>query len=118
MHIIFLILTGVLAAIFAASGMAKVLNVAFARGSAEHFGIDTTVSRAIGLAEVVAVAGLLAGISIKQVSIVTAIGIIALMVGAVGFHVRAKDKPAKLLPAIVTGAFALALVYVAISAAH
>lgn len=110
MHITFLVLTGLLAVIFAVSGIPKVLNVGFAQGNAEHLGITTLLSRAIGLVEVIAVCGLLAGISIKPVSILTATGIAGLMVGAIGYHLRAKDGPTKLLPAVVTGGLALSLI--------
>jgi DoxX-like family len=113
-HITYLILTGVLAVIFAGSGMAKVFNTSFARTNAAHLGISTAQSRAIGAVEMVALGGLLAGVSFKPLSVVTAIGIVALMIGAIGYLLPREGGAVKLLPAVVTGTTALALVSFAV----
>lgn len=114
MHIAVLILTSVLAVIFAVSGMAKILNAGFAQANAAHLGITTALSRAVGLLEVVAVCGLIIGISVRPASILTAAGIVALMIGAIGYHLRAKDSPSKLAPAVATATIALVLIGAAV----
>lgn len=114
MRTTFLILTVVLAAIFAVSGMAKVLNTRFAQANASHLGISIPLSRTIGIVEVMAVIGLLAGISFKPLTILTAAGIVGLMIGAIGYHLSSKDGIAKVLPAATVGTVAIALVSFAV----
>ena len=74
------------------------------------------LSRLIGVAELAAVVGLLAGIAVKPLAIVTAAAVVLLMAGALGYHLKARDKGAVLLPAAITGLTAIALVLVIIVA--
>jgi hypothetical protein len=98
----------------AATGMTKVLNTATAQKNSRHLGYSTGLSRFIGLAELAATAGLLIGIAWHPLTLVTAAAIVALMVGAVTYHVRAGDQTRALAPALVTAAAAAALVVLSI----
>ena len=71
----------------------------------------------IGIAEVLAAAGVLIGAavtSLEWLGAAAAVGIIAMMIGAAGFHIRARDK-FETLPSIVVIVVA-ALYLVAINA--
>jgi uncharacterized membrane protein YphA (DoxX/SURF4 family) len=110
MNIGYWTLTALLIAVFAVSGVAKILNLGWSQRNAEHLGITTTMSRSIGILEAVAVVGLVAGLFYKPLSIATAAGVVGLMIGAVGYHLRAKDGFGKVVPAVATTAMAVGLV--------
>jgi uncharacterized membrane protein YphA (DoxX/SURF4 family) len=114
MHIAVIVLSVLLAVEFAATGMMKVLETGTARGNAAHLGISLRLSRLIGIAELAAVAGLLSGLAVRPLAVVTAAAIILLMVGAVASHLKAGDKAPAVLPAVITGAAAIALLALAI----
>ena len=53
---------------------------------------------------------------VKPLAIVTAAAVALLMAGALGYHLKARDKGAVLLPAAITGLAAIALVLLTIVA--
>lgn len=109
MDIATVVLSVLLAVEFAFTGLIKILGTATARANAEHLGISLRLSRLIGVAELAAVVGLLAGIAVKPLAIVTAAAVALLMAGAVGYHLKAGDRGAVVLPAVITGLAAIAL---------
>ena len=113
MHIATVTLSVLLAALFAVTGIMKILDSASARSNAEHLGISPRLSHLVGIAEIFAAVGLLAGIVVKPLTIVTAVAVCLLMVGALGAHLRARDKAAA-LPAMITGLAAIALLPLAL----
>ena len=115
MHIAVIVLSVLLALEFAATAMMKVLETGTARGNAAHLGISLRLSRLIGIAELAAVAGLIGGLAFRPLAVVTAAAVILLMVGAVGSHLKAGDKGAAVLPAVVTGCVAVALLALSIA---
>ena len=116
MHIAIIVLSVLLALELAATGAMKVIGTGTARANAEHLGVSLGLNRLIGVAELAAAAGLLAGIAVKPLAIVTAAAVVLLMVGAVGYHLKARDKVAALLPAVITGLVAIAVLALAIKA--
>jgi hypothetical protein len=116
MHIAVVFLSVLLAVEFAFTAITKVVGTGTSRTNAAHLGISMRLSRFIGIAELAAVVGLLAGIAVKPLSIMTAAAIVLLMAGAVGYHLKARDSGVKLLPAAVTGLAAVALVVLTIAA--
>lgn len=116
MHFVAVSLSVLLAALFAVTGIMKVLDSATARSNAEHLGISPRLSHLIGLAEIAAAVGLLAGIAVKPLTVVTAAAVCLLMVGALGSHFKARDKAAAALPAAITGLAAVALLPLALAA--
>jgi DoxX-like family len=109
MHIATIVLSVLLAVELAATGIIKVVGTGTARANAEHLGVSPQLSRLIGIAELAAVVGLLAGIVVKPLAIATAAAVVLLMVGAIGYHLKARDKVAAVLPAAITGLAAIAL---------
>jgi uncharacterized membrane protein YphA (DoxX/SURF4 family) len=116
MHIAIIVLSVLLALELAATGAMKVIGTGTARANAEHLGVSLALSRLIGIAELAAAVGLLAGLALKPLAIVTAAAIVALMVGAIGYHRKARDKIGAALPAVITAAVAIALLALALAA--
>lgn len=102
MHIATVVLSVLLAVEFAFTGIIKILGTGTARTNAAHLGISLRLSRFIGIAELAAVVGLLAGIVVKPLAIVTAAVVVLLM--------------AVLLPGAITGLAAIALLTLTIMA--
>ena len=116
MHIATVVLSLLLVVEFAFAGIVKILATGTARANAEHLGVSSRLSRVIGVAELAAVVGLLAGIALKPLTIVTAAAVVLLMAGALSYHLKARDKVTALLPAAITGVAAVALVLLKIAA--
>ena len=115
MHIATVVLSVLLAVEFAFTGIIKILGTGTARTNAEHLGISLRLSRLVGIAELAAVVGLLAGIAVKPLAIVTAAAVVLLMAGALGYHLKARDKGAVLFPAAITGLAAIALLVLTVA---
>ncbi|AGB22736.1 hypothetical protein Mycsm_02397 [Mycobacterium sp. JS623] len=116
MHIAFIVLSVLLALEMAVTGAPKVFHLSVVRASAEHLGISVALHRMIGLAEVSAAVGFLLGITFPALSFVTAAAVCVLMCGAVGYHVKAKDNVAAVLPAVLTAAASVAVIALAAGA--
>jgi DoxX-like family len=102
MHIATVVLSVLLAVEFAFTGIIKILGTGTARTNAAHLEISLRLSRFIGIAELAAVVGLLAGIVVKPLAIVTSAVVVLLR--------------AVLLPAAITGLAAIALLTLTIVA--
>ena len=117
MHIAFVVVSVLLAAEMAATGAPKILQLSVASASAEHLGISVALDRMIGAAQLAAAVGLSLGIAFPTLSVVTSAAVCLLMCGAIGYHVKAKDKVLVMVPAVVTAAVAIAAVVLAVNAA-
>jgi hypothetical protein len=98
-----------LAGLFFVLGIAKVLALPFMRRAAAHAGLGIGAYRAIGVAELAAVAGLVAGLSSPALGVITVAAVLGLLVGAFLIHSRNRDPLPRWAPAI--GATALAIAY-------
>lgn len=110
MHIYTMIVAAALTVVLAAAGAPKIINAASAQRSAEHLGVPPTLNHAIGVLELAAVAGLLAGFVVRPLAIAAASGVALLMIGAVVSHIRAHDRIVAAVPALIVGAAAVAVV--------
>ncbi len=108
MPILLTVLLIVLSLPFLASGAMKVAGAAAMRKSADHLGLSFGTYRLIGLLEIAGAAGLLAGLAVRPLAIAAAAGLCLLMIGAVVFHVRAKDSAGEITPAAVLALLSLA----------
>jgi DoxX-like protein len=113
MHVATIVLSVLLAVELAATGIIKVIGTGTARKNAEHLGVSPGLSRLIGLAELAAVVGLLVGIAVRPLAVVTAAAVVLLMAGAIGYHLKARDKIGAALPAVITAGAAIALLALA-----
>lgn len=115
MHIAFIVASALLAVEMAATGIPKALQLNAVRASAEHLGVSLSLDRMIGLAEIAAAVGLLTGLALPALSIVTGAAVLLLMCGAVSYHLKARDNITAMLPAVVTAALSVAVVLLAAS---
>ena len=83
--------------------------------SAGHFGIPWSRYRLIGAAELLAAAGVLAGLRWSPIGIAAASGMCALLVGALTTHRRSGDRLQEAIPALVALAASLAYLAVALT---
>lgn len=102
------IVTVLLAILFAFSSSIKLLGAPQSLAIRDHLGVTPTLWRVIGLLELAGVIGVLVGLAWMPIGVAAAIGLALLSVGAVAFHVRASDGFAKTAPAVIAILLALA----------
>jgi DoxX-like family len=95
------IVTALLAALFAFSSLIKLFGVRQSLAIRDHLGVEPVQWRLIGLLELAGVAGVLAGLVWAPIGVAAAIGLALLMLGAIVFHVRASDSAADTAPAVI-----------------
>jgi hypothetical protein len=83
--------------------------------SASHFAIPWERYRLIGVVELAAAAGVLAGLSWAPLGVVAASGMAVLLVGALVVHRRAQDGLQEAAPALVGLGISLAYLAVALA---
>lgn len=71
------------------------------REAAQHFGLPWTRYRIIGMLELAAAAGVIAGIYWRPIGLLAAVGMVALLLGAMVFHRRAGDRIGESIAALV-----------------
>jgi len=94
---------------------AKLLGHPKMRQSAAHFGIAWPRYRLIGVAELAAAAGVLAGLWFHPLGIAAAAGMILLLAGAVVTHRQAADSGKEMAPALVILAITIAYLAIALT---
>jgi uncharacterized membrane protein YphA (DoxX/SURF4 family) len=94
---------------------AKLLGHPRMRQSAEHFGIRWPRYRLIGVAELAAAAGILAGLWWHPLGIAAAAGMILLLTGALITHRRARDSGKDMAPALIDLAITIAYLAIALT---
>ena len=95
------ILAGLLVVAFAALGSAKLAAVPAMRDKAAHVGYSVSAYRRIGLLEVLAVIGLLAGAFVPPIGALAAAGLLMLLGGASVVHLRNGDGVREIAPSLV-----------------
>jgi uncharacterized membrane protein YphA (DoxX/SURF4 family) len=95
-------------------GSAKLLGHPKMQKSAAHFGIPWRHYRLIGVAELAAAAGVLAGLWWHPLGVAAAAGMVVLLIGALITHRRALDTAKEMAPALLT--LAITIAYLAIVA--
>jgi len=93
----------------------KLLGHPRMRQSAEHFGILWPRYRLIGVAELAAAAGILAGLWWHPLGVAAAAGMVLLLTGALITHRRALDSAKEMAPALLTLAITLAYLAIALT---
>lgn len=109
-------LSVMLAAVCFMPGIAKVLGLPKMRESAAHFGIPWRAYQLIGVAELAAAAGVLAGLVWHVLGLAAASGMALLLIGALASHRRAGDAIKEAAPALL--ALGVAVLYLAVPALH
>ncbi|MEL7155825.1 MAG: DoxX family protein [Actinomycetota bacterium] len=106
----------VLGLAFTSAGYAKVTDQPVMVRAREQLGVGATTFRAVGMAEMAGAVGVAIGLIdvFAWVGYVSAFGLLALMLTAIGVHLQAEDQPQELVPASVLALLAVA--YLAIVA--
>ena len=91
----------------------KLVGVQKMREGAQEMGIPFARYRLIGVLELAAFAGLLIGIWWPALGVAAGIGMVLLLAGALGFHVKNRDGLVALLPAVVCEILMIAYLVVA-----
>ncbi|MFM9055023.1 MAG: DoxX family protein [Solirubrobacterales bacterium] len=98
MSVIAIVVSVLLALVFAQAGQNKFSGSELARVCPGHLGITPGTYRLVGVLEILAAIGLIIGvIAIPELAAVASIGLALLMVGAVALHLRAGD-PFRIAP--------------------
>ncbi len=87
---------------FGMAGLAKITKQQMLMDSAAHLGFSPSQYQLIGVAEAVGAIGVLFGRLVDDLSglgLLAAIGLTLVGLGALFFHVRAKDTPKDMVPA-------------------
>ena len=96
-------------------GLAKVFDHPKMQKSAAHFGIPWHHYRLIGVAELAAAAGVLAGLWWHPLGVAAAAGMAVLLTGALITHRRAGDGATEMAPALLTLVITIAYLAVALA---
>jgi uncharacterized membrane protein YphA (DoxX/SURF4 family) len=112
MYITAIVLSVLLAALFAVAGTPKVLAAKTSVEQATHLGYSTSAYRAIGGLELLAVIGLLIGLFFWPLGVAAAVGLALMMIGAAISHIRVGDGPQAYAPGIIIALLAIATVVV------
>lgn len=109
----FIALSALLAGVCVLPAVAKLRSHPRMLAAAEHFEVPWAHYRLIGVAELAATAGVLAGLRWSALGLAAASGMAVLLVGAVATHLRAGDRLQHAAPAVV--ALAISIAYVAVA---
>jgi hypothetical protein len=96
-----IVLAALIAVVFIAAGAAKILAVPPMQAAAGHAGFSVDAYRRIGVLEVAGAAGVLIGLIHPVVGGLAGVGLLALLAGAVVMHLRNRDRPRQVAPAVV-----------------
>jgi DoxX-like family len=94
-------LAALVAVIFIALGVAKILAVPPMQARAAHVGFSVAAYRRIGVLEVAGAIGVLAGLIRPLLGGLASVGLLLLLAGAMVTHVRNHDGPREVAPAVV-----------------
>jgi DoxX-like family len=95
------IVTVLLAALFASASLIKLFGVRQSLAIRDHLGVTPAQWRMIGILELAGVAGVLVGLAWAPIGVAAAIGLSLLALGAIVFHGRAADSAADTAPAVI-----------------
>ncbi|MFS8097719.1 DoxX family protein [Lentzea alba] len=95
------VLAVLVALIFTALGVTKVLALPLARELATHSGFSVTAYRGIGALELAAATGVLLGLTQPLFGALAGVGLLLLLAGALITHLRNKDTLRQIAPALV-----------------
>jgi hypothetical protein len=86
-----IVLSVLLAAAFLGSGGAKLAAAEQSIEIRDRLGVAAGLWRGIGILEVAAAVGLAAGLAVPVLGIAAAVGLVLLLIGAIGTHARSHD---------------------------
>jgi hypothetical protein len=96
-----LVVTALLAAMLGFAGLIKLAGAQQSLTVRDHLGLNPVQWRTIGMLELAAVAGVLAGLAWPPIGVAAAVGAALLLLGAIIFHTRAADSAGETAPAVI-----------------
>ncbi|WP_199429331.1 DoxX family protein [Qaidamihabitans albus] len=108
MSIVIGVLSLLLTVAFLGAAGLRIAGAPSIRAADARLGVSPALDRAIGALELAAVAGLIAGFWFRPLALAASIGLVLLMIGAVTYHLRARDPAALAAPAATLGLAAVA----------
>ncbi|SCL26567.1 DoxX-like family protein [Micromonospora pallida] len=114
MRIPIVALTVIISSILISVALPKLLGQGQMRDRMTHLGVSAGLTRVIGALELAGIAGLLVGLFWWPLGVAAAVGLTLLLIGAAGYHLRAKDPvPMAVVPVVfAVSAAALAVLHV------
>lgn len=91
MFVVTVILSVILAVAFVGTGAMKATGQAQIVEGIGRLGVSPGLTRVIGLLELAAVVGLVVGLWFGALGVAAALGLVLLMIGAIGYHAKAGD---------------------------
>lgn len=101
MFILTVVLTVLLGLAFVFAGIAKVRHDEPVTGTLDGLGVGRSLQTTIGALEVLGAVGVVVGLWLEPLGILAAIGLVLMMIGAVVWHLQAKDSVKNSLGALV-----------------
>jgi uncharacterized membrane protein YphA (DoxX/SURF4 family) len=106
-----IVLSVILVAVFLGTSVPKLTGQRQMRERMDHIGVSVGLTKVIGVLELAAVVGLLVGLFWPPAGIAAAVGLVLQMIGAMVYHLRARDPfSVALMPlvfAVAAGAVAV-----------
>lgn len=109
MGIVTIVLSILFGLLFAFAGVAKLRRQEPVTSTLVGLGVSSSLQRTIGVLEVLGGLGLTFGMLVQPLGIAAGIGAVALLIGAVIYHVRAGDGPKETGGPAVFGVIAAAV---------
>jgi len=105
MTITTIILSALLTLAFLGAGVGKLRRAEPVTGTLESLGVTPGLQKTIGALEVLGAFGVLVGLWFRPLGVAAAVGLAFMMIGAVLFHLRARDTMNNTVGALVLLAF-------------
>ncbi|WP_320064911.1 DoxX family protein [Micromonospora sp. RTGN7] len=102
-------LTVILAVVFSATGVLKLVGQRRMCEQMDHIGVSAGLTKVVGALELAAVVGLVVGLYWSPAGIAAAVGLVLQMIGAVVYHLRARDPLSVALMPLLFGVAAAAV---------
>ena len=109
MTVISFLLQGLLIFAFLFSGIAKITGAKMQVETFEHLGLPSWFRVFTGIVAITGVIGLIIGYWNEDILIIAALWLAGIMLGAILFHIRSKDKVSQMLPAFMLMMLAVVL---------
>lgn len=117
MYYVTLVLSALLSVAFLGAGAAKLRRAEPVTGTLVGVGVSSGLQRAIGLLEVLGAAAVVIGLWFEPLGALAAAGLVAMMIGALAFHARARDTVKDSAGAMVLLVFSVAVLSLQVVAA-
>ena len=92
MEIARIVLSVIVGLLLLVTGGGKVLDLPFSRGNRDALNVHPVFWRVTGILEVAATVGMIWGIWFAPFGLAAAIGVVLLMLGAIGFRIRTRER--------------------------